>query len=899
MKARIVVSAFAVAALTFGLWPGSHNVAHAANTLSPANPVLTWTHGPFVVANPSDQVGAPTCTAPQMCDDTSIAVSVPSGTAYSVTVSIAWNELPGTEFDPWVYNAQNNVVGSNISGSTPETVTFPATSGNYLVRVDPWNPGGQTYTATVTLTKASVATLPPDAAAKSTVAPPRYQNYAAPNGLGTTAGEPSIGVDWKTGNVMYVSDLQTLRVKFDDSVSPARTTWTDVSAPNTSVTSLDPILYTDHTTGRTFVSELTGQDSLTAFTDTDGGTGQATDWTPSQGGGIPSGVDHQSVGGGPYHANATGIGPLTSYPDAVYYCSQDIETAFCARSDNGGLTFGPGVPIFNPVSNSCAGIHGHVKVAPDGTVYVPMRQCGAHQAVAVSKDNGLTWTINPIPDSTAAIGNDPSVGIGSDGTVYFGYQGGDGRARIAVSHNQGTTWTKSVDVGALAGVQNIVFPEVVAGDANRAAFAYVGSTTGGNFQSQPAFNGVWDLYASMTYDGGKTWSTTNLTPNDPVQRGSICISGTTCSNTPNDRNLLDFNDAQIDKTGHVVIAYADGCIATCVAGTATTDPTSTTQSQQSQLNSFTALATIARQSGGKPLFAAYDPKEPVHPARPVLSATENSPSGPVMLNWQAPDNGGAPITNYMLYRGTAPGKETLLASVKTHLSYIDSKVKAGVTYYYQLVAQNASGLSARSPEVVPVTAIAGPTLAKPACTTLSDASAGDSHPTGSTGNVDSLDIAAAGFDNSGGSNTVTAKLMVQSLNDGPGGLPEIAGDGDVWYVLWNSNNTTYFLSAQYPAPNTDPNNLTVSYNYGNITKSATGGALYNTIGSATGSMDTTKGVITMSAPVSDFAGATSGATLTGTAATTFESVGTPAGGLLEAADGAGPGSNYTLGTACS
>src|SRR5438067_10616836 len=29
--------------------------------------------------------------------------------------------------------------------------------------------------------------------------------------LGTSAGEPSIGVNWKTGNVMYQASLQTLR----------------------------------------------------------------------------------------------------------------------------------------------------------------------------------------------------------------------------------------------------------------------------------------------------------------------------------------------------------------------------------------------------------------------------------------------------------------------------------------------------------------------------------------------------------------------------------------------------------------------------------------------------------------------------------------------------------------
>jgi hypothetical protein len=64
---------------------------------------------------------------------------------------------------------------------------------------------------------------------------------------------------------------------------------------------------------RTFVSQLTGQDSITFFTDDDGAS-----YLPSQGGGLPSGVDHQTIGAGPYHA------PLFAtpvYPNAVYYCS--------------------------------------------------------------------------------------------------------------------------------------------------------------------------------------------------------------------------------------------------------------------------------------------------------------------------------------------------------------------------------------------------------------------------------------------------------------------------------------------------------------------------------------------------------------------------------------------------
>ncbi len=52
-------------------------------------------------------------------------------------------------------------------------------------------------------------------------------------------------------------------------------------------------------------------------------------------------------------------------------------------------------------------------------------------------------------------------------------------ARIAVSRDKGQTWINDEDVGAQLGIQNIMFPAVVAGDPDRAAFAFFGTTTGG------------------------------------------------------------------------------------------------------------------------------------------------------------------------------------------------------------------------------------------------------------------------------------------------------------------------------------------------------------------------------------------------------------------------------------
>jgi hypothetical protein len=419
---------------------------------------------------------------------------------------------------------------------------------------------------------ASVLTL------AQTVAP-TYQILVPPSGIASSAGEPSIGVDWNTGKIMFEAGLETDRVSVSGT-NPATATWQNVSSTTTSVVSLDPILFTDSLTGRTFVSQLAGACSLSAFSDNDGAS-----YTPSSGCGVPAGVDHQTIGGGPFAPSLVPLlPPPVGYQHAAYYCSQGVVDASCALSVDGGLTYGPAVPIYTLVD--CGGLHGHIKVGPDGSAYVPNKNCNGSAAVVVSRDDGTTWTIHGVGGASGD--SDPSVAVAADNTVYLGWHGANGHPMVAVSHDHGATWTNISDVGTSAGIQNIAFPAMVAGDGNRAALAFLGTPTGGNAQDTANFTGVWHLYIAHTYDGGGTWTLVDATPNDPVQRGSICLAGTTCGQ---DRNLLDFIDATVDKQGRVLVGFADGCIGACVTGPP---------------NSFTALGTIARQATGKGLFAAFD-----------------------------------------------------------------------------------------------------------------------------------------------------------------------------------------------------------------------------------------------------------------------------------------------------
>src|SRR4029077_11052932 len=112
---------------------------------------------------------------------------------------------------------------------------------------------------------------------------------------------------------------------------------------------------------------------------------------------------------------------------AVYYCAQNGFNGACAVSLDGGRTFGPGRYAYNTPANAvndpsrtivaeggaCSALHGHLKVGPDGTAYLPVKGCGGtptlanltnneygggFPAMSVSTDNGATWNVRINPN---------------------------------------------------------------------------------------------------------------------------------------------------------------------------------------------------------------------------------------------------------------------------------------------------------------------------------------------------------------------------------------------------------------------------------------------------------------------------------------------------------------------
>lgn len=680
--------------------PAAFAATPATGVLTPTSGPVSYTSGPFTSANPTPVPlldSGPTCDTPApACDSFELTVSLPAGyaaahNADSIRVTTGWTDVGAgaSDYDLWIYNGSVGATEGGTTppyrgggGSNPEVADiFPLLDGDtvYTIKIVPYTPSGESITTTVELISADSVVTNPDFGKPDPVVPgvPRYRNYE-PFGVTAEAGngECNIGFNPKTFKLMFMcfGNGSVYRVTTPERLpeplpEACDAVWEDVTPLATSGPQpvADPILFTDAVSGRTWASNLTvGPNVSYAFTDNDGDL-----WVNAGGGGV-AGADHQTIGSGPYPAGFALPHPL--HENAVYFCSQAIAgPAGCVRSDDGGVTYPVTALAYD--GSLCGGLHGHVRVAPDGTVWLPVANCGTGTGYAISTDAGVSWDDFVVPNTLGGGGSDPSIAIDDDSTAYFCYTNGDGHIRVATSRDRGATWENDTDLGLVHGIKNSAFPEAWGGSSGRAACGFMGTDRQGNIESLD-FPGLWYQFVAHTYDGGKTWTTTNITPNDPVQGlGGVWQSG---GSNPN-RNLLDFNEVTADEKGRFIFGYDDGCVRDCARA-----PLLNPQS-------FTARMTMARQTGGKTLRAAFDLTEPHAPANACLAGTRSQRAS--TLTWREPDHGGAAITNYRVFRSTSPTEPgVFIGNAGPKASYVDNSADPNVpTYYYTVTAVNGSG----------------------------------------------------------------------------------------------------------------------------------------------------------------------------------------------------------------
>jgi titin len=168
------------------------------------------------------------------------------------------------------------------------------------------------------------------------------------------------------------------------------------------------------------------------------------------------------------------------------------------------------------------------------------------------------------------------------------------------------------------------------------------------------------------------------------------------------------------------------------------------------------------------------------PGAPSLSSA-TAGSGQVTLVWSAPgSNGGSAITAYKVYRGTASGGETLLATVGTGTTYLDTAVTNNTTYWYQVSAVNTFGEGARSGEA---SATPVPAATIPGAPTLTSATAGNGQVT-----------LAWNAPASNGGATITAYKVYRGTASGGETLLTTLGAVTGWTDTGTTNGTTYWYT---------------------------------------------------------------------------------------------------------
>lgn len=405
-------------------------------------------------------------------------------------------------------------------------------------------------------------------------APDAKQYPVIIGGTQIRSGEPTLGFT-KSGDLFYSAFQSNTRVDVAHSGDYGKT-W-DLRSPqiagrNVQLVSLDPYVWVDPYTDRIFTIDLTVACSYMSFSDDLGKT-----WiTNPLACGRPVN-DHQTLASGP--PVSTPMTPL--YENIVYYCWNDIASSACSKSIDGGLTFHPtGTPAYPGVDPEgggqgepgfCGGLHGHVHVGPDGTVYLPKEHCG-RPFVSISKDEGLTWTRVRVAKNGPAGGGangDPSVATDKKGNVYYMWLGSDRLPYLAVSKNGGLKWSEPMMIGA-PGLKEANLPSVWATGDGKVAWTYYGSTNSQfDYRKQdcedckaPDYtNTTWNGYMGMTTDAFAKnpifYTGTVNDPSDPLVRGT-CGPGRCPA-------VVDFIDATIAPNGTVWGAFTDGCIGLCGA----------------------------------------------------------------------------------------------------------------------------------------------------------------------------------------------------------------------------------------------------------------------------------------------------------------------------------------------
>ncbi len=359
-------------------------------------------------------------------------------------------------------------------------------------------------------------------------------------------------------------------------------------------------------------------------------------------------------------------------------------------------------------------VSGRVSLAldPQG---VPHIAYYSDDGLAYAEQNGTAWDITLL-DADNELGGGISLFIDGQDHSYVTYYN-EISTLLKYINNTGGEWNNATVIASegIAGVDSVISVDAD-GDEH---IAYVESSGSGSLNYAERRSGIWmfqkvdiDLCGnaiSMVMDRQGRAHVSYFDPGSKDLRYTTVVSVPSAPTnlTVNSENrYLELEWARpINDGGTNITEYR--IYRSNVSGgpyhlLGSVDANVTTYTDMGLTNGVTFYYRVkaASSEGTSPYSNEVAGTPCVLPGAPDVKASGRD--GAVVLDWEEPDNGGAAILKYNIYRKNATGVYRLIASVDgDKTSFRDTGLENGVEYYYYVKAVNPAG---EGPESDPVSA---------------------------------------------------------------------------------------------------------------------------------------------------------------------------------------------------
>ncbi len=406
-------------------------------------------------------------------------------------------------------------------------------------------------------------------------------------------------------------------------------------------------------------------------------------------------------------------------------------------------------------------------IGVDGTIYVTSRD---HYLHAINPDGTERWKFKDdfMIESSPAIGQDGIIYYGSmwgklhavysDGRLKWDFDSDESLHTAPAIGSDGTIYFGSYDEGHLFAV----YPN--------GTQKWMFKTGGDSIQSSPAIGSDGTIYF-----GDNDFNLYALFPNESL-RWKFQTSGNIASSPA------------IGSDGTIFVGSDDNNLY-AINSDGTLKWKYLTKDMVSASPTIAADGTIFIGSKDD-YFYAIGPMTRPSPPR-ALKGTMWTDS--VLLSWIEPvDNGGVPIQEYDIFKGTTPGGISRFTTVSgSTLSMNDTSVSSGQTYFYYVTARNSKGesnpsnwisllLPAIPPDLTPTLAIESPREGS----FLSTKQVAVSGTASDDGSVQKVELSRDG----------AAWLSATGTTSWSGNLELAEGPGIIWAKVTDNNGNTNKVS---------------------------------------------------------------------------------------------------------